>query len=107
MNKSATNKLYYGEVDDLRDAIVLHAQALRDEAKDTAREEREDPEVYPSLSEPLLRDARRAGELLAEYDKLLAEFEKNLIQRWRKSGDSVAVRIAEAASSGDWSELAV
>lgn len=105
--ESATSKLYHGNVNNLREAIVLHARALRDEARNCAREEKEDPELYPALSEPLLRDAKRAGELLVEYNKLFSEFENTLIARWRKSKCAVAIRIAEAGSSGDWSELAI
>lgn len=98
-----SNKLFNGECDDLRDALLTMEQAYRTEAAQMRRIcEPGDP--FP---DELVRDANVISELYVEYCTKIQEAENDLIEKWLQSEDALTLSIAEAASEGDYTALAI
>lgn len=98
-----SNRLYYGECTDFRDAVRTYIAALEYEERlftdddDFNRESK-------AMFQKTIADAREA---LAEYNATIGAAEKALFEKWQHEGSAERRVIAEAAIDGDYTGLAI
>ena len=110
MNMTATpsNRLYNGDCNGVREALVFHRSALLEEAaiQEKLRMKHNRPE-WIDLENSLRSSADKISALLEEYDKIVLTAEKNLLAKWASSPDGEVAETASKLIDGDWSGLAI